>query len=900
MDDSRPDPDALLAQVEQEQRPSGRGRLKIFFGAAAGVGKTYAMLSEAQERHASGVDVVVGYVATHGRKETEAVLAGLPLLPPRQVPYQGTRLEEFDLDAALARKPGLLLVDELAHTNAPDSRHARRYQDVEELLRQGIDVYTTLNVQHLDSLNDLVEQVTNVRVRETVPDSVLESADEVELIDLPPDELLARMREGKVYVPPQAQQAMANFFKKSNLTALRELALRCTADRVDEQVQVYRRVEAGQRTWPISEKVLVCISPSPSAARIVRAGRRLARRLRAEWIVLYVEQPRHSGLSDPERDFAAQALRLAEQLGAETASLAAHDAVDEIVSFARSKNVSKIVVGKPGRYWRIRDLFRGSFVGRLAHRSGDIDVYIVHGDAKESPSSPAASASAGKVDPKAYAWSVGVIALCNVAALILDRWFEASNLVMLYLLGVVFVATRWGRGPSLLAAILGVATFDFFLVPPYLSFAVSDTQYIVTFVIMALVAVVISALTVRVREQAEIARERERRTDALYSLSRELASSRSLDAMIAAVRKQVEEVYGGEAAIYLAGDAHQLEIRPGGGAPSFATDTKELAVAQWVHEHTTPAGRGTATLAGASALHLPLAGSRGSVGVLALRTPADARPLGTEAMHLLETFANQAGSALERALLARETHRQKLAAEGERLRNALLAAVSHDLRTPLAAIAGAASSLASSEARLDADARRDLVLTILEESGRMNRLANNLLDMGRVQTPGVALRKDWLPIEEVIGSALEQLELPLRGREVAIHVPQGFPLVPIDDVLVERVLVNLLENALRYTPPGSAIELSATAAPGEAIVEVLDRGPGIPPGEEERIFDKFHRGTSARSARGIGLGLAVARAIVEAHGGTIRAANRPDGGAVFRFTLPLAGEPPQSEPGVEA
>ena len=837
---------------------------------------------------------------THGRPETEALLEGLPALPPRRTAHRGRSIEEFDLDAALERKPQLLLVDELAHTNVPDSRHARRYQDIEELLQSGIDVHTTLNVQHLESLNDLVAQVTGVTVRETVPDSVLESADEVELIDLPPDELLARLREGKVYIPRQAEQALANFFKKGNLIALREMALRCTADRVDAQMQVYRKADDPDRTWPITEKILVCISPSPSAVRVLRAGRRLARRLRAEWTTLYVEQPKHFGLSQSDRDHAAQALRLAEQLGGETVTLAAHDAVEEILSFARTRNVSKIVVGKPGRFWRLRELLSGSFVSRLAHRSGDIDVFIVHGERDKARVRPTVPAPGRSVDWTRYAWGAAVAAACTTIASVMFPHFERSNLIMVLLLGVMIVATRWGRGPSVLAAILSVAAFDFLFVPPHYTFAVADTQYVVTLVVMTLAAFLIGTLTVRIKEQAEIARQRERRTSALYSLSRELASTRNLDTMISAVRRHVEEIFECPMEVLLEGEGGRLEIRAAGAEP-FVTSPKELAVAQWVHEHSETAGRGTSTLAGAQALHLPLLGSLGPVGVLAVRLDSAQGPLGTDQRHLLEAFANQSALALERALVAREAHRQRLAAEGERLRNAILAAVSHDLRTPLAAICGAASSLATSQDKLDPAASRELVLTIHEEAERMNRLANNLLDMGRLQSHGVVLHREWQPLEEVFGSALDQLDRHLEGREVVPRVPEDLPLVPIDAVLIERVLVNLLENALHYTPPGSPIELTASAAGGEVTVAVLDRGPGLSPGEERQIFEKFFRGESAKSSRGIGLGLAVARAIVEAHGGRIWAENRPGGGAAFRFSLPLSGEPPDqaAEPGTE-
>lgn len=890
--EKRPDPDALLAKLREEERSPSRGRLHIFFGAAAGVGKTYAMLEAAHERLREGVGVLVGYVETHGRPETTALLEGLPALPPREAVYRGQSLKEFDIDAALERRPRLLLVDELAHTNVPGSRHERRYQDIEELLRAGIDVYTTLNVQHLESLNDLVAQVTGVVVRETVPDSVLESADEVELIDLPPEELLARLREGKVYVPEQADRALSGFFRKSNLIALRELALRSTADRVDAQMQVYRRAEAGERTWPIAEKILVCVSPSPSAIHVVRAGRRLARRLRADWTVLYMEQPRHLRLPFSDREYAVQALRVAEQLGGETLTLVGHDAVDEILRFARDNNFSKIVVGKPGRFWRLWDLLTGSFVGRLAQSSGDIDVFIVHGGREKSAAATTAPPPRAPLDWRRYAWGAATVAACTAFAGLMLPYFALANLIMVYLVGIVLVANRWGRGPSILAAILSVMAFDFLFVPPYLTFAVSDTEYLITFAVMLMVGLLISNLTVRIKEQAEVARQRERRTSALYSLSRDLASTRSLDDMIAAVRRIVQDLFDGRTAIFLAGDDGRLAIRGDGAPPPFAADAKEMAVAHWVHEHSQPAGRGTATLAGAQALHLPLVGSRGPVGVLAVALEQGRGQPGTEQMHLLETLANQTALALERALLAREAHRQRLAAEGEKLRNAILAAVSHDLRTPLAAISGAASSLASSEVRLDPAAQRELVLTIHEESQRMNRLANNLLEMGRLQSRSVELHREWQPLEEVFGSALHQLETSIRDREVLLRVPENLPLIAIDEVLIERVLVNLLENALRYTPAGTPIELVASTLPGEVTVEVMDRGPGVLPGEEDLIFDKFFRGGTMRSRQGVGLGLAVARTIVEAHGGRIWAENREGGGAAFRFTLPIEGEPP--------
>jgi two-component system sensor histidine kinase KdpD len=889
---TRPDPDALLAKVRQEEGAPARGRLRIFFGAAAGVGKTYAMLQAAHERCRAGVDVMVGLVETHGRPETQALLEGLTVLPPRAMTHRGRTIAEFDLDAALARRPRLLLVDELAHTNVPGSRHERRHQDVEELLRAGIDVYTTLNVQHLESLNDLVAQVTGVVVRETLPDVVLETADEVTLVDLIPDELLARLRAGKVYIPEQADRALGGFFRKANLIALRELALRATADRVDAQMQVYRRAEAGERTWPITEKVLVCVSASPSAIRVVRAGRRLARRLRADWTALYLEEPRHLRLPLTDRGYADQALRAAEALGGESVVIAGRDAVEELLQYARDNNFSKIVIGKPGRFWRLRDLLAGSFVTRLAAESGTIDVFIVHGGGREGAATSAeAPGPPSRIDWRGYGMGAASVAVATLVTSLMHDRFALANLIMVYLSAVALVAHRWGRGPSILATVLSVAAFDFLYVPPVFTFSVSDSEYLVTFAVMLMVGLLIGTLTVQVKEQAEMARRRERRTNALYALSRELASTRNLDGMIQAVRRHIQDLFDGRTAVFLAGDDGRLAIR-GEDAPDFAHDAKETAVAQWVHDHSEPAGRGTATLAGAEALHLPLVGSRGPIGVLSVEFARSDRPPGTDPMHLLETVANQTALALERALLARDAHRQRLAAEGEKLRNAILAAVSHDLRTPLAAIAGAASSLASSGDRLDPGARRELVLTINEEAQRVSRLANNLLEMGRLQSQSVALKREWQPLEEVVGAALHQLESSLCDRAVSVRLPDDLPLVAIDEVLIERVLVNLLENALRYTPGGTPIELIASARADAVVIEVLDRGPGFAAGEETQLFEKFYRGEAARGRHGAGLGLAVARAIVEAHGGKIEAQRRDGGGAIFRFTLPLGGEPP--------
>jgi len=883
----RPDPEALLARAREEEARKNRGRLKIFFGAAAGVGKTFAMLEAARELKADGVAVVVGCVETHGRAETESLLDGLEILPPRLVPYRGTTLKEFDLDAALARRPALLLVDELAHSNAEGSRHAKRWQDVLELVDAGINVYTAVNVQHLESLNDLVAKITGVVVRETVPDSVLERADEIELVDLPPDELIQRLQEGKVYLPQLAQEAIRSFFRKGNLIALRELALRRTADRVDAQMQAYMRDHAIAKTWPVAERVLVCVSPSPHAGQLVRAGRRLAARLGAEWIVAFVETPAAAKLPQTDRDRVIQTLRLAEQLGAESVTLAGPTMSEEILAYARARNVSKIVIGKPGRsLWK--RIVLGSIVDTLVRGSGEIDIYVVSGD-KNAAAPKAERRRPEHADWQGYAEALGAVGLCSGIAWLMLAHLGLSNLIMVYLLGVVAVAARSGRGPTVLASVLSVATFDFFFVPPYFSFAVADAQYLVTFAVMLVVALVISGLTVRIRAQAASARDRERRTAALYAMSRELAGSRGVDGLLAIAIRHIVDVFPVEVSVLLPDAAGRLTARSVPAA-TLSADSTEQAVAQWVFEHRELAGLGTSTLPGAAALHVPLIGSGGAVGVLGVK-PAEAHAFDSpEQFHLLETFANQTALAIERATLADEAQASQVRMETERLRNSLLSSVSHDLRTPLATITGAATTMLETGSRLDQQTQHELLESIRDEGERLNRLVQNLLEMTRLESGALELRRDLHPLEEVIGAALTRLAKALGTRRVTVSIPPDLPLVSIDDVLIEQVFVNLLDNAVKYTPPDSAIRIIVTATDRSVTAEVADHGPGLPKGQESRVFDKFYRATPD-GRRGAGLGLAICRGIVLAHGGRIWAHNLPEGGVAFLFTLPLPDAP---------
>jgi two-component system sensor histidine kinase KdpD len=893
MDEQRPNPDELLARVQAEAVRQQQGMLKIFLGAAAGVGKTYAMLETAQERKRAGVDVVVGWVDTHDRAETEALLAGLEILPRRALPYREVTLYEFDLDGALARRPALIIVDELAHSNVDGARHAKRWQDVEELLQAGIDVYTAINVQHIESLNDVIAQITGVVIRETVPDAIIEQADEIELIDLPPDELLQRLRQGKVYVPQQAERAMSNFFRKGNLIALRELALRRTAERVDAQMQAYRSDHAIGSTWPAAERIMVCVSPSPLAPRLVRAARRMAAGLRAEWVVVYVEMPGQPKVREADRVRVMQTLHLAEQLGAETATLRGPNISDEILAYARRRNVTKIVAGKP-THPRWRDFVFGSLLDDLVRHSGDIDVYVISGtqaDASTELPLPRLRLPPRTSPWPAYAASVGVVVLCTVIAWLMLPFLAEANLVMVYLLGVVLAATRRGRGPAVTASILRVAAYDFFFVPPFYTFAVAYFQYLITFAVMLVVVLVISTLTVRLRLQAQHARDREQRTAALYTLSHDLASMRTIPDLLQTAVEHISALFATQVAALLPAQDGQLTTQA--VTPVTLTlDTKECSVAKWTFDHGEIAGYGTSTLPGAEALYLPLRGSHRVVGVLGIWPRAPQRLWEPEQLHLLETFTNQIAVAVERATLAAEAEQSRVQIETERLRNTLLSTVSHDLRTPLASITGAASSLLEDGDATTPTIQHDLLETIVEEGERLNRLVANLLEMTRLESGRIELNKEWQPLEEVIGAALARLDRQLSGHTVTTHLPAALELVPLDGVLIEQVLVNLLENAVKYTPRGNTIEIQATVNAQAATISVMDEGPGLPPGDEQRVFNKFYRGEGRSKTHGVGLGLSICRAIVEAHGGRIWAEARAPKGTSFVFTLPIQGSPP--------
>jgi two-component system sensor histidine kinase KdpD len=893
--DVRPDPDKLLERLQLEQVKAKRGRLHIFFGASAGVGKTYAMLNAARSARAAGTDVVVGLVETHGRAETAALLEGLEVLPRLQIEHRGARLEEFDLDAALARKPELILVDELAHSNAPGSRHPKRCQDVEELLRAGINVYTTVNVQHLESLNDVVGGITGVRVRETVPDRVFDQADEVILVDLPPDDLLQRLKEGKVYLPHQAERAIRNFFRKGNLIALRELALRQAADRVDQEVRAYRREKSIGRVWQTKDALLACVGPGVGGDKVVRAAARLADSLDAPWHAVYVETPPLQRLPEAKRRRILGTLKLAEELGAEATTVPGHAVAEGLVEHARSHNISRLVVERPPRTADWRRLWSGSLSDRLGHLAPDVDVIEIAPEemaTERAASDEEETALSRRPDAwRGYLWSASACVAAALVAGVLFPYFELANIVMVFLLAVVFTAVKVGRGPAVLAAFLSVALFDFFFVAPQFSFAVSDVQYLLTFAVMLAVALIIGQLTAGLRYQAKVAQQRENRARSLYELARELSGAITPEQIAEMCERFVRESFRAKSALLLAGNGELLQSAVTGSGITPAV--LDFGIAQWVYDQGQPAGVGTDTLPASSLLYLPLKAPMRTRGVLAVEPAVPRWLLVPERRRQLDILATLLAISVERLHYVEVARDALVTMESERLRNSLLSALSHDLRTPLTALVGLADSLALGR-RGQSERQAELAAAIREEALRMSRLVNNLLDMARLESGEVRLNLQWQPVEEVVGSALKASRSLLGGHRVRVSVPSDGPLVQFDAVLIERVLCNLLENAAKHTPPGTEIHVSAAVRDERMEIAVADDGPGLPSGLGERIFDKFTRGREESAVPGVGLGLAICRAIIEAHGGTIRAESPAAGGARFVFTLPL-GTPPEIE-----
>ncbi len=887
----RPSPEALLAAANRELR----GKLKIFLGAAPGVGKTWEMLSAARQRKIEGVDVVVGVVETHGRAETAALIEGLEVMPRRRIGYKGRFLDEMDLDAILARHPALVLVDELAHTNAPGSRHPKRYLDVLELLTSGIDVYTTLNIQHVESLNDIVARITRIRVRETVPDSIVDAADSVEVIDLTPEDLIKRLGEGKVYVREAAERALKHYFSPGNLTALRELALRRTAERVDEQMRSYMREHAIAGPWAAGERVLVCIDPSAAAENVVRAAKRTADSLRAPMLALYVETDRHATLTEPERTRLAETMRLAERLGAETATLPGRRIADDVLAFARDHNVTRIVVGKSQRSaWF--ELVHGSVVDDLVRTAGGIAVEVV-----ASGPTPAESPWAGwrtETPPtRAYVEATAAVAVAGAVAVGIDRLVNLGNISLVFVVAVLLVAARHGVWPSVWASALSAVAYNFFFLPPLYELTIADPANVVALFFFLLVAIITSALATRSRSRSLAARREAQVTAELYSFSRKIVGLADLDDLLWTIVAQIARMVKVEVVILM--PEHDGRVRPGleikaAWPPEDQLEDADLAAALWCWDHDQPTGKGSDSLPGARRLFVPLRTARGKVAVLGVTNRENDQALTPEQRRLLDALGDQAAVAIERVLLARDIDAARLAAERERLRSAMLTSVSHDLRTPLASILGAISSLRSYGDRYDPATRDELLSTAQDEAERLNRFVGNLLDMTRLDAGAVTVKREPADVADLVATALRRAEPLLRAHRVAMSVAPDLPPVDIDFVLGEQVLFNLLDNAAKYTPPGTTIEIAARADAGNVVLSVRDEGPGLAAEDLPHVFEKFYRAREGdRRRAGTGLGLAIAKGFVEAQGGRIAARNRIDrSGAEFVISFPATTRAP--------
>ncbi|MCU6433527.1 two-component system sensor histidine kinase KdpD [Undibacterium sp. Jales W-56] len=918
LNDQRPDPDVLLAHVQMQERRASRGKLRIYFGASAGVGKTYAMLSAARKLQSEGQQVLIGVAETHGRRETLALLDGLLVLPPKAIEYRGKTLNEFDIDSALARKPPLILMDELAHSNAPGSRHPKRWQDIEELLDAGIDVYTTVNVQHLDSLNDVVGGITGIRVAETVPDTVFDDADEVVLVDVPADELLARLQTGRVYQAQQAERAAKNFFRKGNLIALRELALRRTADRVEEDVQAYRIEKSIGKVWKTDAALLACVGSEPGADHLIRSAARLASQLSAEWHAVYVETPQLQRLPASQRERILKSLKLAQDLGAKTAVLSGQDVAHEVVEYAHSHNFSKIILGRHRPRWMQTSLHR-----KMAELAPDLDL-IEMGRASTDDASGqsdqqyrrsrnqafdttaeniAWSAAEQSINPTRWAakrlrYLYALLAIVGAAVVCtpLLGVLHLVNIAMLFMLVVVLVAFRLGRGPSVLATVVGVAVFDFFFVPPRFTFAVSDLQYLVTFAVMLAVGLLTGYLTAGLRYQARVASHRESRARALYEFARDLSGVLQDEQISESTQVIIQRAFRARAILLLPDAAGKLQ------APATRTEGLDLGIAQWAFDKVEAAGIGTDTLPGSNFFYLPLVAPMRTRGLLAIQPDNRRWILIPEQRQQLDTFAALAAIALERVHYIEVAQEALIHMESERLRNSLLAALSHDLRTPLTSLVGISESLTMSKPALS-DLQQQMAHNLHAESLRMSALVANLLDMARIQSGEVKLNLQWQTLEEVVGSALRASTAALARVKVQTNLPANLPLLHFDAVLIERVLCNLMENAAKYSSGNAAISIGAEIDDIHQTIKVMvdDNGPGLPPGREDIIFEKFTRGERESATPGVGLGLAICRAIVEAHNGRIAPAKSLLGGACICFTLPLGTPPalPDFDAGIE-
>ena len=879
-----------------------KGKLTIFLGAASGVGKTYAMLEAALGRLSEGIDVVVGLVETHGRVDTEAMLKEFTVIPWGTRDYLGRTFHELDLDAVLTRHPQLVVIDELAHTNIEGSRHKKRYMDVKELLSAGINVYTTLNIQNLETLNDIVAQITGITVQETVPDQVLEAASQIQLIDIPPEELIQRLKDGKVYVPGQETEGFKNFFRPGNINALRELALRYTAQRVDRQLESYRRIHGIDGPWATGEKILVCISASPFSAQLIRIAKRMAEKVQGELLAVHVETLRRFPSSESEKDSMSKNLRLAEELGAEVIGLTGDSAAEVILELARKRNVSQIIIGKP-QHTRLWEIIRGSVVDKVIRQSQGISIHVIPGNQQEAGPTQIQTLKMRKgeeVGSKAHRWnspklipylasSLMIIVMTLVLTLV-SPFLGLVNIFLTYLLPILLSAARWGTLPAIATALLGTIAFDLFFVPPIFKFTVVDLRYLISFAILMLVGLITGTLSERLKKQVNYSCQRENCISALYSLSRDIAAVDNLEAVLDCIVSNVSKTLEGQVMLLLPSEKAQLVLRKHSGLNNFLDQT-ELSVATWVYERGLKAGHGTETLGTAKALYLPLSTEQGTQGVLGIYIKERKAQFDPERIRLLEAFTGLSAVAINRVKLAEQARESLTLVESERLRTALFNSLSHDLRTPLASIIGAVTGLLEDQNVVySPEARKELLKTILHGAERMNRFISNLLDMARLESGMLSLKKDWCDLQDILGVAINRLGDTLTRRPLDIDIQEGLPLVQADGILIEQVLINLLDNALKYSEAASKILISIRQQEKHLEIVIANRGPNIPETDLSKVFDKFYRLSSPLQVSGTGLGLAICKGLIEAHGGDIWAENNKLGGVTITFTLPLTDQ----------
>ena len=874
-----------------------KGKLTIFLGAASGVGKTYAMLEAALGRLSEGIDVVVGLVETHGRADTEAMLKGLIVIPRRSQDYKGI-FREMDLDAVLTRRPQLVLIDELAHTNVEGSRHKKRYMDVKEILSAGINVYTTLNIQDLETLKDIVTQITGVTVRETVPDQVLETASQIQLIDIPPEELIQRLNDGKIYVPDQEKESLKNFFRPGNINALRELALRYTAQRVDRQLESYRRVHGIDGLWPTGEKILVCISASPFSAQLIRIAKRMTEKVQGELFAVHVETLRRFPSSEAEKDSMAKNLRLAEELGAEIIGLTGNSVAEAILEVARNRNVSQIIIGKPEhtRFWEI---IHGSVVDKVIRQSQGISIHVIPGNKQEVGSIQSMN-NEEEIGAKTQRWyspkiipylaSILMVIVMTLVFTLVSPFLGLVNISLAYVLPILISAARWGTLPAISTALMGTIAFDLFFVPPIFQFTVADLRYLISFAIFMLVGLITGTLSDRLKKQVNYSQQRENSISALYSLSRDIAAVDNLDAVLDCIVSNVSKTLDGQVMLLLPNDQAQLILRKDSGLNNFL-DERELSVATWVYERGLKAGNGTETLGTAKALYFPLSTEQGTQGVLGIYSNDRKANFDPERIRLLEAFTGLAGMAINRVKLAEQARESLSLIESERLRTALFNSLSHDFRTPLASIIGGVTGLLEDRNVVySPEVRKELLKTILHGAERMNRFISNLLDMARLESGMLRLNKEWCDLQDIIGVAINRLGDTLTRRPLEINIQEGLPLVQADGILIEQVLVNLLDNALKYSEAASKIKISIQKQGKQLEIVVANRGQSIPETDLSKVFDKFYRLSSPLQVSGTGLGLAICKGFIEAHGGDIWAENNKQSGVTITFTLPLTDQ----------